>query len=202
MSTAGAGVPEVGGGLGADGHGLVLLIVAVQDLLHLGGFQQGHAGGQGRVSMICTQRRGCGQPAGGRQAGAARRRSTPRSSHAGGGGSGCGPHDCPMRASSKGPARNLAFSRGPAGPSAQAPAIGPLGTGGLQSEPAGGKRSDTAAVHDTKRGGDGMRDEKHFSFKTRAQRVGKSCCTHNMNSWPRCQQRWEPEFSAIRPQLA
>lgn len=132
--------------------------------------------------MIC-KRWGCGQPAGGQRAGAARRRSTPRSSHAGGGGSGCGPHDCPTRASSKGAAWTLAFSRSPAGPPARAPATGPLGTGGLQSEPAGGKRSDTAAVHDTKRGGDGMRDEKHSSFKTRAQRVGKSRCTRN-KSWP------------------
>lgn len=163
VSTVGAGgVPEVGGGLGADGHSLVLLIIAVQDLLHLGGFQQGHAGGQGRVSMICNQRRGCGQPAGGRWAGAARRCSTPRSSHAGGGGSSCGPHDCPMLASSKGVAWTLAVSRGPAGPPAWALATGPLGTGGLQSEPAGRKRSDTAIVHDTKRGGDGMRDEKDF----------------------------------------
>lgn len=31
-------IPEVGWGLGADRHGLVLLIVAVQDLFHLGGF--------------------------------------------------------------------------------------------------------------------------------------------------------------------
>ena len=58
------------------------------------------------------------------------------------------------------------------------------GKGRLQSDTASGKRSDTAAVHDTKQGGDEMRGEKYFSFKTRAQRVGKSCCTPNRNSWP------------------
>lgn len=31
---------------------------------------------------------------------------------------------------------------------------------------------------------DGMKDEKDFSFKTRAQRVGESCFTPNRNSWP------------------
>lgn len=34
-----------------------------------------------------------------------------------------------------------------------------------------------------------MNDEKYFSFKTRAQRVRKSCFTPNMNSRPCARQR-------------
>lgn len=47
-----AGVPEVGGGLSADGDSFVLLIVSFQDLLHLGSLQQGHTGGQLSVAVI------------------------------------------------------------------------------------------------------------------------------------------------------
>lgn len=45
-------VPEVGGGLSADGDSFVLLIVSFKDLLDLRSLQQGHTGGQLSVAVI------------------------------------------------------------------------------------------------------------------------------------------------------
>lgn len=45
-------VPEVGGGLGADGDSFVLFIVSLKDLLDLGGLQQGHTSSKLSVAMI------------------------------------------------------------------------------------------------------------------------------------------------------
>lgn len=45
-------VPEVGGGLGADGDGFVLFIISLKNLLNLRGLQQGHTGGKLSVAMI------------------------------------------------------------------------------------------------------------------------------------------------------
>lgn len=48
-------VPEVGGGLGADGDGFVLFIISLKNLLNLRGLQQGHTGSKLSVAMIWTQ---------------------------------------------------------------------------------------------------------------------------------------------------
>lgn len=46
------GVPEVGGGLGADGDSFVLFIISLKDLLDLRGLQQGHTSSKLSVAMI------------------------------------------------------------------------------------------------------------------------------------------------------
>lgn len=51
-----AEIPEVGGGLSADGDSFVLLIVAFKDLLDLWSLQQGHTGGQLSVAVVWMTR--------------------------------------------------------------------------------------------------------------------------------------------------
>lgn len=46
------GVPEVGGGLSADGDSFVLFIVSLKDLLDLRSLQQGHTSSELSVAMI------------------------------------------------------------------------------------------------------------------------------------------------------
>lgn len=45
-------VPEVGGGLGADGDGFVLFIISLKNLFDFRGLQQGDTGGELSVAMI------------------------------------------------------------------------------------------------------------------------------------------------------